>query len=263
MSRHQDNEPVPEIPALVPEHDELATYQRKQTKPKGKERVSEADVEPNEGRSNKWGYVVGCVAGVVALAAVGWAGYLQQQLLTAEQRVTALEQRLSSTDESVNQSSVTLQVRINEIDTALAELRDETLKRYKATLDQRGAQLDNLDKVVKSTQGNTTKLEQRVAEHDKALDTARGQIDKISPLVELSNLSKKKVDEHQVALDALSSKVKAVNDSQTKLDARLSNNEEWVESINTFRKQMNREIVNIKQQVAGAKPAAAPADPIQ
>lgn len=260
MSRHQDNEPVPEIPALVPEHDELATYQRKQTKPKSKERVSEADAEPSDGRSNIWSYVVGGVAGVVALAAVGWAGYLQQQLLAAEQRVAALEQRLSSTDESVNQSSVTLQVRINEIDTALTELRDETLKRYKATLDQRGAQLDNLDKVVKGAQGNATKLEQRVAEHDKALDTARGQFDKLAPLVDLS---KKKVDEHQVALDSLSSKIKSVGDSQTKLDARLSNNEEWVESINTFRKQMNREIVNIKQQVAGAKPAAAPADPIQ
>ena len=255
MSR-QDNEPVPEIPALVPERDELATYQRKQTKPKGKERINEEDAEPNEGRSNVWVYV----AGVVALAAVGWAGYLQTQLLAAEQRVAALEQRLSSTDESVNQSSVTLQVRIKEIDAALTELRDETLKRYKSTLDQRGVQLDNLDKVVKGAQGNATKLEQRVAEHDKTLDATRAQIDKLSPLVDLS---KKKVDEHQVALDLLSSKIKSVSDSQSKLDGRLSNNEEWVESINTFRKQMNREIVNIKQQVAGGKPAAAPAEPTQ
>ena len=185
------------------------------------------------------------------------------QLRGAEERVVALEQRLSSTDESVNQSSVTLQVRIKELDAALTELRDTTLKSYKTTLDQRGAQLDNLDKVVKSTQGSATKLEQRVAEHDKTLDTARVQLDKISPLVDSSNLSKKKVDEHQLALDSLSGKIKAVSDAQIKLDSRLANNEEWVESINTFRKQMNREIVNIKQQVAGSKPGAAPAEPIQ
>jgi predicted nucleic acid-binding Zn-ribbon protein len=262
MLRH-DNEPVPEIPALVPERDELATYQRKQIKPKAKERASEPDAdlgaESYEKGSNLWAYV----AGAVALAAVGWAGYLQSQLLGAEQRVAALEQRLSSTDESVSQSNVTLQVRIKELDAALSELRDSTLKNYKTTLDQRGAQLDNLDKVVKSTQGSATKLEQQVAEQSKALDSARVQLDKVSPLVELSNLNKKKADEHQLALDSLSSKIKAVSDGQAKLDGRLSNNEEWVESINVFRKQMNREIVNIKQQVAGSKPGAAPAEPIQ
>ncbi len=257
MPRH-DNEPVPEIPALVPERDELATYQRKQSKPKGKERATEVGAESSaelsEGRSNTWAYV----AGAIAVVAVGWAGYLQSQLLGAEQRVAALEQRLSSTDESVNQSSVTLQVRIKEVDAALTELRDGTLKSYKTTLDQRGAQLDNLDKVVKSTQGSATKLEQRVAEHDKALDSTRVQLDKVSPLVELSNLNKKKVDEHQLALDSLTGKLKAVSDGQAKLDGRLANNEEWVESINAFRKQMNREIVNLKQQIAGSKPAAAP-----
>ena len=57
--------------------------------------------------------------------------------------------------------------------------------------------------------------------------------------------------------------MKAVSDNQNKLDGRLSNNEEWVESINTFRKQMNREIVNIKQQIAGGKPATPPADVVQ
>jgi hypothetical protein len=258
MSR-QDNEPVPEIPELVPERDELVSYQRhnaKPNKPKAKERASESTDEPPRSGSNVWAYA----AGVVALAAVGWAGYLHLQLQAAEQRVTALEQRLSSTDESVNQSSVALQVKINEVDAALTALRDDTLKRYKATLDQRGAQIDNIDKALKGTQGGVTRLEQRLGDHDKALESARAQIDKMSPLVDLS---KKKVDEHQTALDALSSRVKSVADNQSKLDSRLSNNEEWVESINTFRKQMNREVVNIKQQIAGGKPATPPADAVQ
>lgn len=252
MSR-QDNEPVPEIPELIPERDELASYQR-QNKPKAKERAADSEREAGVG-SNVWAYI----AGVVALAAVGWAGYLQSQLFAAEERVSALEQRLSSTDASVNQSSGALQVKINEVDAALAAVRDDTLKKFKASLDQRSAQIDTVDKALKATQGTVAKLDQRSGEHDKALESARAQVDKLSPLVDAS---KKKVDEHQVALDALSGKVKAVGDSQVKLDGRLSNNEEWVDSINTFRKQMNREIVNIKQQIAGGKPATAPAEPV-
>lgn len=256
MSPH-DNEPVPEIPELVPERDELASYQRqKHNKPKAKERGSEPDGERESSAGNLWIYV----AGVIALAAVGWAGYLQMQLMAAEQRVAALEQRLSSTDESVNQSSVALQVKIKEVDASLAQVRDETLKRYKAIVDQHSGQIESLDKTLKSAQSNLTKLDQRVVEDGKTLEAARAQIDKVSPLVDFS---KKKVDEHQASIDSLASKMKAVSDNQNKLDGRLSNNEEWVESINTFRKQMNREIVNIKQQIAGGKPATPPADVVQ
>ena len=256
MSPH-DNEPVPEIPQLVPERDELVSYHRqKQHKPKAKERSG----EPGGERAGSGGKVWAFLVGFIALAAAGWAGYLQMQLLAAEQRVTSLEQRLSTTDASVNQSSVALQVKIKDIDTSLTQVRDETLKRYKATLDQHGGQIDSLDRLLKNTQASLTKLDQRVAEQDKALATARAQLDAQSPLVDFS---KKKVDAQQVLIDALTSKLKAIGDNQNKLDSRLSNNEEWVDSINTFRKQMNREIVNIKQQIAGGKPAAPPADLVQ
>lgn len=245
--RDHDNEPVPEIPGMVAERDEL---RQSPAKPKAREREKAAD-KGARAHSNAWAYV----AGAIALAAAGWAGYLHLQLQAAELRVAALEERLSSTDASVNQSSVALQVKINELDAALAELRDETLKRYKTSLDQRGAQIDTLDKALKSTQGGIAKLDQRLGEHDRALDNARAQIDKIPPTVDAA---RKRIDEQQAALDTLSSRIKTVSDGQNKLDARLSNNEAWVESINTFRKQMNREIVNIKQQIAGSRPTPAP-----
>lgn len=247
----RDNDPLPEVPEIVPDRDDLATYHRqKQAKPKTRERAVE-----NGGASidKKSTGVLTYIFGVIAIAAVGWAGYLNMQLLAATDRVTALEDRLSSTDESVNQSSVALQVKIKDLDAALTQLRDESLKKMKAQIDQQGAQIASLDKSAKNAQSAIAATDSRLAEQGKTVDGARAQIDKLAAGIEAN---KQKNDQQQASIDALSGKVKAVGDSQVKLDSRLSNNEEWVDSINTFRKQMNREIVNIKQQIAGGKPAA-------
>lgn len=254
MPQH-DNEPVSDIPQLVPDRDELVSYQRhKQNKPKAKDHD---DAEDSDSARSGGGNVLLYIVGIVALAAAGAAGYLYTQLTSAQERVAALEQRLSSTDESVNQSSGALQVKINEINETLATVRDETLKKYKAQIDQQAAQITALDKTAKNTQSALSNTDKSIGEQNKTLESLRADINKLPPLVEQT---KQKVDQQQASIDSLSNKIKAISDAQTKLDARLSNNEEWVDSINTFRKQMNREIVNIKQQIAGGKPTPPPAD---
>jgi predicted nucleic acid-binding Zn-ribbon protein len=247
-----DKEPLPNIGNIVPDRDDVVSYQRqKQGKPKAKEQA--AGGESSGGGAGT--YVL--VALILALA--GWAGFLHYQLLSARDRVAVLEQRLSVTDESVNQSSVTMQVKLKELDAAFSQVRDETLKSYKALIDQHTGQIGNLDKASKNAQAALVKLDQRAGEQEKGLADTRAQIEKFPPLLDAS---KRKLDEHQAALDGLSGKLKTVAEGQSKLDGRLSNNEEWVESINLFRKQMNREIVNIKQQVAGGRPPAPSEAPL-
>ncbi len=254
-----DDDELTNAPSIVPDRDELDSYQRhKQAKSSRKEPLPQDDDDYDEddsaGRSsNALVYLVG----IVALAAVGAAGYLFVQLQDAQQRVIALEQRLSSTDESVSQSSGALQIKINELSDALTQLREETLKKYKAQIDQQGAQIAALDKTGKAAQASIAGNDKAIAEQAKSIEALRGDMAKLPALVDPVN---KKLDQHQASLDALSQKVKGVNDAQAKLDTRLSNNEEWVDSINNFRKQMNREVVNIKQQIAGGKPTPPPAD---
>lgn len=249
-----DNEELTNAPSMVPDRDELASYQRQKH---GKSRTKERDENSSEDSGGRASNALTYVIGVVALVAVAAAGYLFTQLQSAQERVAALEERLSSTDASVNQSSGALQIKINEVNEALTRLSDETLKKYKAQIDQQATQIATLDKTGKNTQAAVAANDKALAEQVKSIDTLRGDITKLPTLVEPV---KQKIDQHQAALDTLSGKLKAVSDAQTKLDARLSNNEEWVDSINTFRKQMNREIVNIKQQVAGGKPTPPPAD---
>lgn len=255
-----DDDEITNAPSMVPDRDDLDSYQRQKNpkahakEPHAKELDNDDEEDYSEPRSNSW---LTYVIGLIALVAVGGAGYLFTQLQSAQERIAALEQRLSSTDESVNQSSGALQIKINEVSEALELLRGDTLKKYKTQIDQQTSQLAALDKSGKSAAAAIAANDKALAEQTKSIDTLRGEIGKLPALVDPV---KQRVDQHQAALDALSTKVKGVGDAQTKLDARLSNNEEWVESINTFRKQMNREIVNIKQQVAGGKPAAPPAD---
>lgn len=251
----QDTEALPNIGNIVPDRDDAATYHRQKQnhRAKAKEESDDDSSASASASGRSGGGVLVYLLGVLILALGGFAGFLYQQLTLAQERVGALEQRLSMTDESVNQSSVSMQVKLTELDAAFAQMRDETLKGLNNKLGQHGSQLEGLEKASKNAQAALGKLGQRADEQDKALADTRAQVEKIPPTVEQA---KRKLDEHDAAFAAVNGKVKAAADVQAKHEGRLNNNDEWVESINTFRKQMNREIVNIKQQVAGGKPPA-------
>jgi len=251
-NRPHDDEPLPHIPGIVPDRDDVESYQRNKAgkqKPAVDPVLHDADSYDDEpaaaGKAPL--YVLGII--VVLLA---WAGFLQWQLVQAQAdlgawqlRVADLEKRLSVTDESANQSVASLQVKLKDTDAAVASLRDDNFKRAKATLDQHTTQLAAIDQTLKATQGTANKLDKTVDDQQKVLESAKAQLDKLAPAVDLA---KRKNDEQQVAIDTLTNTAAA---NVEKLNVRMSTNEEWVQSINNFRKQTNREIVDIKQQISG------------
>ena len=256
-----DNEELTDAPSIVPDRDELASYQRqKQSKPKPRPKEHEEPVRGGDsgGRRASGSNALTYAVGLVAVLGVGAAGYLFTQLQSALERVAALEQRLSSTDASVNQSSGALQVKINDVGDAVAKLRDETQdaqKKYKAQLDKLDGQITALEKADKSARASIAANDRAIDTQTKAVDALRGDVANVPTLIAPVQ---QKVDQQQSALDALSARLKSTNETQAKLGARMTNTEEWIDSINTFRKQMNREVVNIKQQIAGGKPATPP-----
>lgn len=263
--RDHDNDPLPEIPTMIPDRDDVEQYQRQKVgkqKPASSPPLLESSDDRYDdvpaGGSKAPLYILA----VLALAALGWAGFLQLQLASAQTaldawqlRVGDLEKRLSVTDESANQSSSTLQVKLKELDESLAKVRDDNLKRAKTTLDQHTTQIAALEQTVKSTQATAGKVEKTADEQEKTLAAAKGQLDKLTPLVDAN---KRKIDEHQTSIEALTEKGNLTSSNVEKLGLRMNTNEEWVQSINNFRKQTNREIVNIKQQIGGPVSEAAP-----
>ncbi len=262
--RDHDNEPLPEIPTMIPDRDDVEQYQRQKV---GKQKPASSPLL--ESHDDRYDDVPASaskaplyVLAVIAVAALGWAGFLQLQLASTQtaldawqMRVGDLEKRLSITDESANQSSSTLQVKLKELDEALVKVRDDNLKRAKTTLDQHTAQIATIEQTLKSTQGTAGKVEKAVDEQEKTLAAAKGQLDKLAPTVELS---KRKLEEQQAAIESLTEKGNVTSANVEKLGLRMNTNEEWVQSINNFRKQTNREIVNIKQQIGGPVSEAAP-----
>ncbi|MDX9874222.1 MAG: hypothetical protein RBS88_04870 [Spongiibacteraceae bacterium] len=254
-----DNEPLHNIPKIVPDRDEVVSRQRQ--KPAGRQRSADDDArraaaaEPAAGRSS--GPLVWILA-LIALAGVGWAGYLQlqqaesQSLLAAYQlRIEDLESRLSVTDESVNESSVAMQVKLKELDSEIRKLWDNVWKKTEQTLGDHSTRLAALDKSVKSAQGSAAELEKKLNAQASAVAEMRKQLERSSRSEATVELNKRKLEEQQVALEALSEKLNRISEEQTRLSQRVGSNEEWVQSINNFRRQTNRELVNLKAQLGG------------
>ncbi len=276
MSPHDDNEPLTDIPQIIPERDDVVSYQRQKPqaararaeRERGREPEIEEDRdEPAASGSGGNGAIVYLLA-VVAAGLLGWCGWQQLQLgdtrsvLAASQaRIADLEQRLSVTDESVNQSSVSMQVKIKDLDGEIRKLWDNVQKKNEQTLAAHQSQLAALDKSVKAVQAEVTKATQGLAAQQKSVDGMRGQLDKIEKTEATVELSKRKLDEQQVALESVTEKLNRISAEQNKLAQRIGTNEEWVQSINNFRKQTNRELVNLKSLVAPA--ASSTPQPLQ
>lgn len=251
MSGH-DNDHI-DVPSIVPERDDDVARPRRSS---ARSKSGPANVEAGATRSGTNPLLI-----VLLLLLVGWGGWQQWQLLQAQQlqqtyqaRVADLEQRLSVTDESMSESSVAMQVKLRELDSEIRKLWDNVWKRSKEQLAEHEQQLGSLQKNLKSAQTDLNKAEKLLAEQQSTLGNMRGQLDKASRLDAAVELNKRKLEEQQVALEAASDKVKKLLADVDKLERRVVANEEWVQSINAFRKQVNRELLSLKEQRGGTAP---------
>ncbi|NND69194.1 MAG: hypothetical protein HKN19_16505 [Halioglobus sp.] len=181
---------------------------------------------------------------VVAAVACAWAWQLQQQLEAAEgamtsyaSRIADLEARLSDTDEGLAQNSQVMAVKVKELDTEVRKLWDNVWKRSK----ERFAALE----AASAAQGKSVKSLQ--AELDAAsadLAKLKGVADDLSRLMASAKANQSEVERVADTLDRIELET-------SKLGKRVSTNEEWVGSINAFRRQVNASILELKSTVSG------------
>jgi chromosome segregation ATPase len=232
------------IDSIIPERDELASYQRPNSGRQAK--------KPSAGGAGLLARLFITVALVAGAVACAWAFQLQEQLQKAdkllsqyETRIKDLEDRLSDTDESVSQSSVTLQVKIKELYSEVDKLWASAWRKNKANIAANkkaaatnSANLTNykksLDGQLATSKSNAGKLAAVSTRVDK-LDALAGSISQMA--------------ENQRELEKLGDQLHKLNMDAAQLNKRVTTNEEWVESINGFRKQMNRNINSLQQSV--------------
>ncbi len=199
------------------------------------------------------------VALVVAGIACAWAWQLQQQLeanrAEAEgyaQRIQDLEARLSDTDEGMNQNAEVQATKIRELDLEVRKLWDNVWKKA----NERLTKLEN-DNVIQGKK--ITASASSVMALEKQAKEAAGDIAKLksvaADLERLIAVGKTR----QAEVERVADSINRVNLDLAKLNKRVQGNEEWIQSINAFRKQVNANIVELQAALrAQPKPIPTP-----
>ena len=208
------------------------------------------------------------VALVVAAVACAWAWQLQQILdqsvangAVVSGRVADLEALLSDTDESVEKSAAALGAQLNVVD-------KETRR-----LEQRRREMDikivKLEKASAATQTDVGKLQTLVAGQGKSVTTLKSDMPALKSDIaalklvagDLERLSKTAMDA-QSNLERLADNVNKANLDRAAMKQRVTSNEEWIESINAFRRQVNASISRLEDEMRSSQSVPSTVSPI-
>jgi chromosome segregation ATPase len=196
---------------------------------------------------------------VTAAVACAWAWQLQQALQESEirgeeyaRRIGDLEARLSDTDQGMNQNAELQAAKIRELDSEVRKLWDNVWKQAS----------ERLAKLEQSVGGQGKKLDAATA----GLAAAQGQIKSASG--DIAKLKSVAGDlerliasgkANQAEVERVADTINRVNLDMAKLSKRVQGNEEWIQSINAFRKQVNASLVELQAALrAQPKSAASP-----
>jgi chromosome segregation ATPase len=198
---------------------------------------------------------------VVAAVACAWAWQLQQALQESEvrgadyaRRLGDLEARLSDTDQGMSQNAEVQAAKIRELDTEVRKLWDNVWKQAS----------DRLEKLEKDTAAQGKKIDTASA----GLAAAQGQIK--SAAGDIARLKSVAGDlerliasgkANQAEVERVADTINRVNLDIAKLNKRVQGNEEWIQSINTFRAQVNASLVELRSALRAQSSAGAATAP--
>ncbi len=243
-----DDDDMHSAPRVAPARDEIASYNAKQTPRPTKQ------VKAGMGGGAKF---ILFLSFLLAAAAAAGSGFLylqltksQATLLDAQERVEELENRLSNTDESVTESGATMQVKIKELTSEVDKLWASAWRKNKAALEA-------LDGQVKKQQQIDTSQAKTLSEQKQAVAKLQSQVG--SALAAAQGL--KEIQSSTIAqaaqLSELSDEIRDFETGLRSLGKRMSESEEWIGSINAFRRQTNKQISELERQAQAARDPAA------
>lgn len=248
----KDDNHIGHVPKMTPAHDEIASYNR--TKAKGSLVASLGEVPDSQATAATGSKGLMVIVIILLLALAAWAGFLHMQLQAAEQsfrnyelRIADLESRLSVTDESMSESGVATKVKIRELDSEIRKLWDNVWKKSREKFSE-------YDATLAKHEGSINQSEQFIVSTKQQLSKNAGVVAGLTDQLKKSEQLQVQVAENQQSLvrqertlELAADKSNSANAKVAKLEGRVKNTEEWVESINGFRRQVNRDINALKQ----------------
>ncbi|MEO0436013.1 MAG: hypothetical protein AAF098_03825 [Pseudomonadota bacterium] len=174
---------------------------------------------------------------------------MQEQLTQAghvleryEARIGDLEARLTDTDEGMSQNAAVQAAKIRELDSEVRKLWDNVWKKSKERLGILEASAKRFDgsisanaEALAATQQNLSQAREDIA----SLKRISGDLERLMTSAQRSQSEVERVADtlNRISLDL------------TKLNKRVSANEEWISSINSFRQSTSRNISQLQTQL--------------
>ena len=245
------------IPAIVPKRDSETHFAASRSKGSGKTgsgRSGSPGRRTSDGGAGIWARLFITASLVVALIACAWAWQLQEELRQAgrvqaqyEKRIGALEDLLSDTDETVNRSSAAMGAQIKLLDSEVRKLWDARKKsnanisQLQKTSKAQGGQLIGMANVDKDS---TAKLQ--------ALTTDMAKLKSVAGDLERLMIS---AQANQEDVERVADTLNRLNADLATLNQRVTANEEWVGSINAFRRQISTTISQLQSSIRALQSA--------
>lgn len=195
----------------------------------------------------------------VALLAAGgacyWALQLQGQLEQANaqmeryaKRIGDLEARLSDTDEGLSQNTEAMAVKIKELYSEVDKLWASAWRRNKAAIEE-------LEKTSASQVRKVAAAEKTIAANETQLKSAASDIARLKSVAGDLERLMASARANQTEVERVADNLNRINVELTRLNKRVGDNEEWVNSINSFRAQINRTISELQTSVRNLQSA--------
>ena len=237
-----DRDPA-SMPPIAPARDEVASRQQG-----GKRAAPSRDLTGGDD------LVVRALAAVglaVAVAVGIWAWLLQRELDATEplmeqyeSRIKDLEDRLSDTDEGMNQSAAVTAVKIKELTQEVDKLWASAWRRNKARLDQ-------LEKGQAETSQAQAAQIKALADDVASLRAVAGDLQQLASGTKAN----------QESIERLGDDLSRSALELAKLSKRVQSGEDWQGSVNNFRRQVNQSLLQLREQIAqlqGEQPQPPP-----
>ena len=242
------------IPSIVPTRDNVPPRPAGAARSKSgtASRTGRQTSPASSGGSGLLGRLSITIALVVAAVACAWAWQLQQQLRQANValadyagRIGDLEARLSDTDEGMSQNAAVQAAKIRELDTEVRKLWDNVWKQSKERLAKLEASSSSQGKKITTMEASLTSAQGQLKSSGNDLAKLKSVAGDLERLMASAKTN-------QAEVERVADTLNRINLDLAKLNKRVSANEEWVGSINTFRKQVNASLAELRRNQQAA-----------
>lgn len=239
----------PTLSGIAPDKDEIASRQQRNQRRSERPPTAPPPGPPAAGPGN--GLVI--FALILAVAGLGGSGFLAwkfyqaaQELAQSQGRIANLEERLNITYDESSESVDAIQEKLDWADSEIRKLWGVAYDTNRKNIAANTAQLTTLQRDLASVRQNADSAQ-------GAVEGLKGSLSELQSEVASLKSAVGSVDEQRKRLQNLEEKLDQVNDQLAQLSSlpdRVATNEEAIAAIDAYRHSINRELLDIKEQLS-------------